>query len=526
MTSSSPPRSQDSGITFTLVHHDGSKDQEHKLRPGETMVGRATSCDLVINDASVSRAHARFDVSDGRCILTDLNSSNGTFVNEAQVDKAPVGDGDRVVLGSVRFTIHRSAPHDVVLSDSADLPNSIVSRPADEFHTAAATPSQIEALRPLRMLSDISRTLVGGQPLEEVLAHVTDLAFASTRAERALLLFYEESTKALVPRVVRYRTGARKSTTLSRTILDRVMRERVSILAVDAQAGLDTSQSIVALDIQSFMCAPLWYEREIIGVLYVDVTRKSRLFTEADLDLFTAFSNYAAVAIAQARLLERVADEVRRRERLARYHSPAVVERILDRGGEAEETFLAQEREVTVLFGDIVGFTSIAERMPPQQVAVLLNAFFTRMSDAIFQFDGTLDKFIGDSVLGIFGAPLSLPNHALNAVRAAVRMQESLAELRRERPDPRLEMRVAIHTGIALIGDIGSPTRREFSVLGDVVNTASRIEESVAQANQIVITRATCDQIAGELPTRPLGFAPIRGRAEGVEVFEVVLDAN
>src|SRR5439155_23358492 len=196
-------------------------------------------------------------------------------------------------------------------------------------------------------------------------------------------------------------------------------------------------------------------------------------------------------------------------------------ERILKSRSEADAPMIAAERDLTVLFADLVGFTTMVESMPPQQVAVLLNAFFTKMADAIFEHDGTLDKFIGDSVLAIFGAPLDLPNHALNAVKSAQSMRTYLHALNAERPESTLRMRIAIHTGVALVGDIGSPKRREDSVLGDVVNTAARIEERVAGAGQIVISRATCDRLGGQIPARSLGKVDLRGRSEAVEMFEI-----
>jgi len=188
---------------------------------------------------------------------------------------------------------------------------------------------------PDALVPDISRTLVGTQPIDEVLGHVVDSAFESTQATRALLMLYDEEAGVLVPRVVRHREGARGSTRISRTILDQVLKDRVSMLALNAQLDprLDMSQSIRTLDIRSFMCAPLWHEQEVIGVLYVDNPQGAK-FTPEDLDLFTAFSNYAAVAIAQARLAARVLEETKRRERLQRYHSPAVVDRILKSGAD------------------------------------------------------------------------------------------------------------------------------------------------------------------------------------------------
>jgi adenylate cyclase len=515
-------------IAFTLDYQAGEADKHHQLGAGTTVIGRASSCDLVINDTSVSRRHAQLAVTNGTCIVTDLGSRNGTFVNGDQIENAELRDGDRLVLGEIQFKLHCAASSNIILTDDDEAMSmgAVIKRQVGP-EDAAPPVATVDAPRLLKMLTDISRTLVGTQPIDEVLGQVVDSAFESTRATRALLLMYDEEAQTLVPRVVRHREGARGSTRISRTILDQVLRDRVSMLALNAQVDprLDMSQSIRALDIRSFMCAPLWHEQQIIGVLYVDNPQGAK-FTPEDLDLFTAFSNYAAVAIAQARLAARVLEETRRRERLQRYHSPAVVDRILKSGHDADAPMIAHERDLTVLFADLVGFTTMAEGMPPQQVAVLLNAFFTKMADAIFQHDGTLDKFIGDSVLAIFGAPMDLPNHALNAVRSAQTMRRSLKALNEERPESVLKMRIAIHTGVALVGDIGSPKRREYSVLGDVVNTAARIEESVAAAGQIVISRATYDRLGGEIPAVSLGPVALRGRSEAVEMFEIPSEAD
>lgn len=515
-------------VAYTLEYVEGATEKQQPLAAGTTVVGRAASCDLVINDTSVSRRHAQLAVSNGTCVLTDLGSRNGTYVNGEQIETVELRDGDRLILGEVQLKLRCTASTNIILTDDDDAAMSlgqVIKRPVGADGGAMASAATVDAPRLLKLLTDISRTLVGTQPIDDVLGHVVDSAFECTQATRALLLLYDETAGVLVPRVVRHREGARGSTRISRTILDQVLKDRVSMLALNAQLDprLDMSQSIRTLDIRSFMCAPLWYEREIIGVLYVDNPQGDK-FTAADLDLFTAFSNYAAVAIAQARLTARVLEETRRRERLQRYHSPAVVDRILKSGAEADAPLIAHERDLTVLFADLVGFTTMVEGMQPQQVAVLLNAFFTRMADAIFQHDGTLDKFIGDSVLAIFGAPLDLPNHALNAVLSAQSMRRALAALNDERPESVLRMRIAIHTGVALVGDIGSPKRREYSVLGDVVNTAARIEESVAEAGQIVISRATFDRLEGHIPARSLGSVPLRGRSEPVEMFEIPAD--
>jgi adenylate cyclase len=511
-------------ITFIVEYLDGATEKQQKLGVA-TVVGRAPTCDVVVNDSSVSRRHAQLSVDAGVCTVEDLGSRNGTYVNGQQIDRAQLNDGDRVVLGQFPLKLRSVASDNIILED--DDPSvamgQVIRRQVSELDPVSV--ATVDAPRLLKLLSEISRTLVGTQPIDEVLGHVVDLAFDATQATRALLMLYDEGAAVLVPRVVRHRSDAKSSTRISKTILDQVLKDRVSMLAMNAQVDprLDMSHSIRALDIRSFMCAPLWHEKEIIGVLYVDNPQHHK-FTPSDLDLFTALSNYAAVAIAHARLAARVLEETRRRERLERYHSPAVADRILKSGAEADGALIAHERDLTVLFADLVGFTTMVEGMPPQQVAVLLNAFFARMADAIFQHEGTLDKFIGDSVLAIYGAPLDLSNHALNAVRSAQSMRRALTALNEERPDSVLRMRVAIHTGIALVGDMGSPKRREYTVLGDVVNTAARIEDAVAGAGQIVITKATLDRLGGAIPARSLGAIPLRGKSEPVEMFEVLDD--
>ena len=166
------------------------------------------------------------------------------------------------------------------------------------------------------------------------------------------------------------------------------------------------------------------------------------------------------------------------------------------------------------MFCDIVAFTALCERMKPHQVAELLNEFFTRMAECLFEHEGTLDKFIGDAILAVFGAPFSQEDHADRAVQAALSMRRSLAEMNALQPERTFRMRIAINSGRALTGDIGSPRRREFTVLGDVVNIASRLESSVCKPDQIIVTRETIDRLTPAGPVEVTG-ARQRSRASG-----------
>jgi adenylate cyclase len=310
---------------------------------------------------------------------------------------------------------------------------------------------------------------------------------------------------------------------ISRTVAHRVMTERVAFLAEDVAQHdmLHQAESVIMRRVQSLMCAPLWHEQRVSGVLYVEDGVQHK-FNPADLEILVSLSNYAAVAIERSLLADQLLAEQRNRERLERYHSPAVVDRISAQA--IDGAFEAQERQVTVLFADLVGFTSIAETMPASEVARLLNDFFAEMTDAIFRQDGTLDKFMGDGLLAVFGAPLPQADHAARAVAAAIDMQRRLRRRAAQGKQPALTMRIGLSSGPVVAGDIGSPKRREYTVLGDTVNTAARLESSVAQPGQIVLTRVTLDRVVDTISARSLGMIELRGRRQAVEVFAIVDD--
>jgi adenylate cyclase len=512
---------------FELTYQGGQSPVRVRLADGETLAGRAIECDIVLAHPTVSRQHARFQVRAGRCFLRDAGSRHGTYRNGELVSRAELRPGDVLRLGELRIDVGETPVDGVVLSDghahvseaSVVVAGSRAGAPTVERALPTGEPPDVQRL--LAALADIGATLVRSVSLSEILDRVVALTFDLTGAERVFVMLTDERTGELVPRVARCRDGSTpRGASISRTIARIVMTDRVGLLASDTQfdSRLDQSASIATHQIRSCMCAPLWNQSDVIGIVYVDSARTQRL-TSADLNLFTALANYAAVAIEQARLSTRLLEETRRRQRLERYHSPSVVDRILEGGDDADLGFIVQERDISVLFADIVGFTGIAEGLAPSTVAALLNGFFEAMTEVVFALDGTLDKFIGDALLVTFGAPLAQPDHAVRGVRAALAMRDALARLNTARGGPALRMRIGINSGRALVGDIGAARRREFTVLGDVVNTASRLESEVARPDQIVIGGATHRLLAGAFAAAPLGAFTLRGRSEPLDAY-------
>jgi len=581
---------------FALSFVEAGEPGSHELREGTTLIGRASTCDIVISAPTISRQHARIRLEDGHVFVSDAGSTYGTIIGgEPITGETELVAGNSFILGHLEFTLIRDVEESDLLSDNHQVfeeSNTIIRRvdggPASgpyktsssntDDEPVVSAPESIPTPRPpgintmnpagerrsevspgsmhgerrllvdrrkvnlgratgdrrsgrdrrggrlLRLLSDIARTLVTVQPIEQVLTKVVDLLFDVVPAERAFLLLRDSWDQPLTARVIRSRDGsAIPNVTISRTVVNHVMRDRVAILAKDARydSRLDASASIQVMNIRSFMCAPLWNRNDVIGVLYCDNPR-SKQFVEEDLEIFTALCNYAAVAIEQARLAQQLLEETRRRERLQRYHSPGVVNRILHSETSLNNSFMTQERDVTVMFTDIVGFTEICEHMAPAAVGELLNDYFGRMADIVFEHEGTLDKFIGDAILAVFGAPFDQPDHAERAVAVALDMRAELARFNAGRPGDPIKMRIAINSGRALTGDLGSSKRKEFTTLGDVVNTASRLESNVCQPDQIVISESTRAQLGRSFDVKSLGSFSIRGRQSKVEAFEVL----
>jgi adenylate cyclase len=552
---------------------------EAELVPGrEYTIGRAKESDIVLNDRRVSRKHARI-VGDGNHFrLIDGHLENGTlfrsvnhvFVNGTPMLETVLHKGDKVLIGESYLEFDQILPevqppiatpetisgrHAAI--DESDVPtgvsyddkplghtqveisaNEIIGRHSHlSMESSVATPEEIKDLRRkaqvLELLYEMSRSIGTVFDLKEIFDKATDLIFRGTPADRVVALIADETLDGRIIDYSLYPVGVKTrderieqltdTLTISRTITQKVMREKVAILSQDAKTDeqFRGSDSIVSQGVRSTICAPLITESNVHGVLYADRLDPFAAFSPDHLELITAVAAQTAVTVETVKAHKRLAREEVARANYSRFMPEYVVKQLLDNPNSFRLGGVNQM--VTVLFADIRGFTALSERENPEKVVGLLNRYFSVMTDIIFGHGGTLDKYIGDGLMAIFGAPTASSDDAMNAVRAAVTMQTRLVTLNDELHADgyeRLSVGIGLHTGEATIGYVGSDKRSEYTAIGDTVNLAARLESNAA-GGQILMSEATAEASGNGVPRIQREPLTVKNRVQPVNVFEV-----
>src|SRR3954449_13095041 len=512
----------------------------------ELSVGRTEGNDLILNHPSVSRKHARFELRGDNWWIVDLKSTNGVKLNGNLVTEAQVAAGDKLSVGSVLLDARAMPSVDFNADSMFDNPSGTVIRRISDFNSefgldiseimdkapVTRPPSQPGLREPavsrekiFQVLVQVAKALLASEELQVVLTTVMEIIFRYLPVERGLIILFDEEGNP-VPKLTKFIDGAeQQDIPISRTILKMVAQQQVALMTSNAleDARLLGGKSIAIHGIRSAMCVPLWNKAHVIGAVQVDSPIHIGRFTEEDLDLLTALANFAAVAIERAQLGEKVEQERKIRSKMERYHSPAVIDEIVKGVVSADESEV-RIADVSILFADISGFTTISETKKPEEVSEFLSHFFTAAVDSIFAYGGTLDKFIGDAVMAFFGAPIPQDDHADRAVLAGLMLQRLVMDWNTQREKenlPPVRVRVGINSGLAVVGNVGTEKRVDYTVLGSSVNIASRLESGVAKPGQVVISQNTMDRIIGSFETQSLGEFALKGLQQKMPVYAV-----
>jgi adenylate cyclase len=526
-------------VPFKLTSTDGLHSFE--LRTGATLVvGRAPNSDIPIIDPTISRRHAEVECGDATVTIRDLGSSNGTFVNGTRVDVSPVDAGDVVTFGKVAFRLAQVAPPSPAAAQASpkapsativrqlpvrdpSLPGRLGTPPMPSDYQAA---SEIDKSREkLAKLLEVSKGLGRATDLDSLLNKIVDYAYQILEVDRVAILLADDDGE-LTPKIARDKRGADSTRAVPQSIARTALKDKVAILSDNA--GEDTrfgGQSILMQQIRSAICVPLiGAEEKQLGILYVDNVTATHRFSDDDFEFCIAFAGIAAVAIENSQYAQRIQRELLTRSNFERFFTPQLAKRI----AESQETIRlgGEKRIIAVLFSDIRGFTALAETMRPDDMASLLTEYFTQMVECVFRHDGTLDKFVGDSVMAQWGAPIGGPDDADKAMAAAIEMIRELDKLNahwRVVHRPELQIGIGLNYGEAFAGNIGSERRLEFTVIGDTVNTASRLC-GAADPRQILLSDEFRRALHHPPPLVQVPPLELKNKTQPVTTFRVVLD--
>ena len=477
--------------------------REHILKPGKTSIGRKAENDIPITDEAASRFHAEvtFDQAGNSVILTDLGSTNGTFVNQERVSEpVKLRPNDQIRIGQHTLDLDQrdTQPRGTsVLLDTQPISRSLLLESLDRYAV---------------LLCDVSERLNTLIDLDTALREVSDLMRETMGADKSKVILADSFSRL-------------QELGFPTSIAKKAISQRAAVIIPDMYMSTQTDPTLgksgLLMHIHSALCVPVMMGDEVIGLIYVYKTSPfGRPFDQRDLQLAVAISHQAALTIQRARLLSRVRREQRIRQLLERFLSPpeaeVLVQDYLQHGRLPELT----EQTLTVLFADIRDSTSLAERVGPRRFSEILGRYYQAMTDSVFAEGGMMDKYMGDGLMAVFGVPRPLEDAGERAVRAALTMLNQMDALSKDQAEP-IEIGIGINTGLAMAGYLGTEERIEFTVLGDTVNVAQRLE-TFARPNRVFIGPETFIAVSGKFNTRSVGKVEVKGRTQPVDTHEVL----
>ena len=517
-----------------LIVISGEERQEFELAAFNT-IGRHPDNTIQILDRIISKEHAQIQRgADGRFMLRDLRSLNGTFLRGERVGDHFLTDGDEFTMGSTRIVFVDKPKADDALQRVTIAPGLTEShiRGRIQASTGDFMPEKQIAdeknlrrdYERLRIGHELARAVGSELDLDKLLPKILDKAFELVGADRGVILLTDDKTGEMSPRFVKTRSGkSDPNIVLSKTVMAEVENNKAAVLSSDAtmDARFSGAHSIIMQGIRSTMTLPLLHAGELLGIMHLDSLFTSNAFTEKDLQVCTGMAAQAAISIQNARLASRIEKEAQTRAQISRLIPASVVEQVIK--GELTIEKGGRLSEVTMLFSDIRGFTTMSDGRPAQEIVNTLNEYFEVMVDILFKYSGTLDKFVGDEIIGLFGAPIAIDDAPFKAVACGIAMLQALEEFNRTRAAENqapIRIGIGINTGNVITGSIGSTRALQYTAIGDAMNVASRLV-NVAASGEIIVSESTYRAVAGRVEATALPPVKVKGKADELKVFRV-----
>jgi adenylate cyclase len=391
------------------------------------------------------------------------------------------------------------------------------------------SPQAIDGIA-LRLVFKVTEALAQADSMDHFLQEMCESLQTAARAKGVIVLLPDENG-GLAPRVVKLRRPDEK-VQLSKTVIEHAVSSMSALTTEDASADerFARGESVLRFDLKAVLCVPLVKEKDVVGALYLT---RDLPFSNTERDLVAALGQLIAMGLERSRLREQYAAAERTKRSLERFHAPDVVRRLMMEtnapvSARGDGLFL-EPLTCTVLFCDLAGFTKWCEAHDAETVGKVLNMYLGAMTERVFKHGGTVDKFIGDAIMCIFGAPFMSPDDPIRAVKCAIEMRNGFRELVQGGTlgdaAKNLDVHIGVNTGKVVAGTVGSPQRMEYTALGDTVNIASRLE-GVAKAGMIVVGPATAALVRDQINLRSLGPVSLKGKSEQIEAFEVPDDTK
>ena len=454
--------------------------QPHRIdiEAGETSIGRAQTNKIVVDDPAASRQHARIMVSKDTSDISivDLNSSNGTYLHSERISKPmQLKSGDVVRIVQVVLTIQSlTQASSVSMARSHSYTRELVLESMDQHAILL-----YEVARKLNLLSDL------------------DIA---------------------ITEIVRIISNA-----MNVDVCQVILKKDFNTLV-----GLDLNQELVGKTIQNLsaevdfaeMYIPVVVGDEVLALIAMKkLTSGTRPFDRSDLQLAIAISHQVSLTLHRLQVITQMHEEESVKQMLMRFFTPMNSEKLIETYKETGKLPALEEQKVTVLFSDIAGSTSMAEKLGPNQFAAILSTYYETATEIIFKRNGIV-KYLGDGILAIF-PEMNIQNHEKEAVMAARELIASVKQTGSLEDGRRTIIGISINTGNVMLGYVGTKERAEFNVLGDAVNVAFHLQE-YARPNKIIVSSTTIAAINNDFRFQRVGDVNLKGRTQGVQAFEVL----